>query len=78
MDYRTEFNVREFPFRSGAKQRAEDARERGKLDELGSLIEATFEGGETPPSRADINDFVWFDESAQRLIYGDADADEGD
>ena len=75
MDYRTEFNVWEFPFRSGAKQRAEDARERGKLDELGRLIEATFEGLPTPPSRAEINDFVWFDESAQRLIY---EEDEGE
>ena len=78
MDYRAEFNVWEFPFWSGARQRADDARERGNLDELGELIEATFEGLPTPPSETDINDFVWFDESAQRLIYGDDDEDEGE
>ena len=58
MEYTVDFDVRNFPFWSGAKDRVSELTYE-QLDELGAYIEDCFDG--TTPTETDINDFVWFD-----------------
>lgn len=67
MDYKKEFNVWEFEFWSGAREKAEDIRKRGRLDELGAMIESVFEGSCEPPDESAINDFVRFEAEPEAL-----------
>lgn len=76
MQYTTEFDVSTFEFWSGARDTAEEWRKKGRLAELGELIESAFEGLPTPPSETDINDFVWFDEAPGRIWEEDEEEEE--
>ena len=61
MEYRTEFDVWEFPWWSGARDTIEDIKKADKMDELQSHLEDVFSCDETPPTDTDINDYVWHD-----------------
>lgn len=66
MEYRTDFNVWEFPWWSGAKDTIEDIKKADKMDELAEHIEEVFSCDETPPTDTDINDYVWHDRA---MVY---------
>lgn len=66
MYYKEEFNVNDFEFHDGAKQWAEEFREKGMLKDLGSAIEEVFHG--KTPTAVEINDLVWFDEYIHSLV----------
>lgn len=59
MQFKSDFNIYTFPFWSGAKDRIEDIKALGLMDELQNYIEQLFY--DKIPSATDINDFVWFD-----------------
>lgn len=76
MYYKEEFNVNDFEFHDGAKQWAEEFREKGKLKDLESAIEEVFHGN--TPTAEEINDLVWFDEYIHRLVEDEGDVGDED
>lgn len=68
MEYKKEFDVRDFQFWGGGLQWYIEFDKAGKLDILAEQIESVFDG-ETP-TETDINDFVWFDDELHSLLYG--------
>lgn len=73
MVYTVDFSVDSFGFWSGAKDTVEDVRRAGKMDDLETLIEEEFADNETPPTKTQVNDFVWFE---RKFIYGRLGLDE--
>lgn len=61
MYYGVEFDIYNFEFWSGAKDRVEEVRELGMLGELEDLIIDVFSDSEDITA-TDINDFVWFED----------------
>ena len=61
MYYEVEFDIYNFEFWSGAKDRVEEIRELGMLGELEDLITVVF-GDSEDIAATDINDFVWFED----------------
>lgn len=59
MEYKKEFNVHEFEFWSGAKDRVDELTYEER-EKLGYWLECMFEGFGIP-SEMDINDTVWFE-----------------
>ena len=60
MEYKVDFDVQNFPFWSGAKDRTENLTY-DQLEELGSYIEQNLDNGDGEiPTDTEINDFVWF------------------
>ena len=79
MKYTVEFNIDNFEFWSGAEYTIETVKKHGKMDELQSHIEEIFECASEPPTKTDINDYVWFhsDDIFEALgINEDEDEDE--
>ena len=66
MEYRTEFDVWEFPWWSGAKDTIEDIKKADKMHDLQCHLEDVFSCDETPPTDTDINDYVWHDRA---MVY---------
>lgn len=67
MWYKKEFDVKRFGFWGGAKEWADEFREKGMMAGLGEYIEGLFPAGEIP-SETDINDLVWFDDGLHALL----------
>ena len=61
MYYEVRFDIYNFEFWSGAKDRVKKIEELGMLGELGDLIVDIFNDSENV-SETDINDFVWFED----------------
>ena len=61
MYYGVEFDIYNFEFWSGAKDRVEEIRELGMLGELEDLIIDVFSDSKDVTA-TDINDFVWFED----------------
>lgn len=75
MRYAVEFDIREFDFWSGARDRYEEYEKQDRLDELQQMIEDAFCDCDELPSDTDINDFVWFDDEVNK-IFDEEDDDE--
>lgn len=61
MEYKVDFDVQNFPFWSGAKDRT-DGLTYDQLEELGRYIEQNLDNGDGEiPTDTEINDFVWFE-----------------
>lgn len=61
MYYGVEFDIYNFEFWSGAKDRVEEIRELGMLGELEDLIIDVFSDSKDVTATV-INDFVWFED----------------
>lgn len=61
MVYTVEFDIREFPFWSGAKRFVDELRRKNLLDEAENIIIEMFDASDTPPTQTEINDYVWFE-----------------
>lgn len=61
MYYGVEFDIYNFEFWSGAKDRVEEIRELGMLGELEDLIIDVFSDSQDVTATT-INDFVWFED----------------
>lgn len=61
MYYRVKFDIYNFEFWSGGKDRAKEIKELGMLGELEDLIIDVFSDKEDL-TEADINNFVWFED----------------
>ena len=61
MYYEVKFDIYNFEFWSGAKDRVEKIRELGMLGELEDLITDVFSDSKDI-TETDINDFVWFED----------------
>jgi Ran GTPase-activating protein (RanGAP) involved in mRNA processing and transport len=62
---------------SGAKDRVTKAMEDDKLDELLELCEMVFDGVDDVTD-TDLNDFIWFNEEVDKLLYPDEYDEEND
>ena len=62
MYYRVKFDIYNFEFWSGAKDRVEEIRELGMLGELEDLIIDVFSDSKDVTATV-INDFVWFEDN---------------
>lgn len=60
MVYTEEFNAYNFEAWSGGKDTLNDVIDAGKTSELEALIDEIFDPS-NPPTKTDINDFLWFD-----------------
>ena len=61
MTYTQEFDVDSFPFWSGAKDTVSIVKRAGKMDSLQLIVEEAFVDSSTPPTKTQINDFVWLE-----------------
>ena len=62
MYYRVKFDIYNFEFWSGGKDRVEEIRELGMLGELEDLIIDVFSDSKDVTATV-INDFVWFEDN---------------
>ena len=59
----------EFDAWQGGARTLEDAIKMGKIEELDQLCEMVFEGQSVDETT--INDWLWFDEEVNKLVYGE-------
>lgn len=76
MQYIVDFDIREFPFWSGAAAHFKEVVAQGRIDELNGLIEERFQM--STPTKTEINDFVWHTAPDYMDLYKDNDDEENE
>lgn len=63
-------NIMDFQAWAGGKDTLDEAKAKGLEDELQELFENTF-NLEEPINEDDLNNWLWFDEEPNDLVYGE-------